>query len=98
MAGAERRRRVGTAVLAALLAVVVAGCGGSDGDAATRRAESEVADKQQALNDARSDLTAKTTAFCTFAATYLTALDRYGDILTATARRPSATSRTPAPT
>jgi len=71
-------------MLAALFAVAISGCGGS-GDAAIRRAESEVADKQQALNDARSDLTAKTTAFCTSSATYLTALDRYGDILNDTA-------------
>lgn len=86
MASAERGRRVGTAVLAALFAVGISGCGGSGGDdAAIRRAESEVADKQQALNEAQSDLTAKTTAFCTSTATYLTALDRYGDILNATA-------------
>lgn len=85
MAGAELRRRVASAGLAALFAFAVAGCGEGGGDTAIRRAESEVADKQQELTDARSDLTAKTSAFCTSTATYLTALDRYGDILTATA-------------
>ncbi|BFU45423.1 peptidoglycan-binding domain-containing protein [Krasilnikovia sp. MM14-A1004] len=86
MAGTERRR-AGAAVLATLFAVTVAGCGGggNDGDAALRRAQSEVADKQQALDAAQTDLSAKTTAFCTSTATYLTALDRYGDILDSTA-------------
>jgi murein L,D-transpeptidase YcbB/YkuD len=85
MAGAERRGRVGAAMLAGLLAVAVCGCGGSGGDAAVRRAESKVADQQQALDEARSDLTGKTTAFCTSTASYLTALDRYGDVLNDTA-------------
>ncbi|GAB1639875.1 peptidoglycan-binding domain-containing protein [Krasilnikovia sp. MM14-A1259] len=87
MAVAERRRRVGPALLAALVAAAVAGCGGGggNGDVAKRRAESEVAEKQKALDEARSDLTAKTTAFCTSTATYLTALDRYGDVLHSTA-------------
>lgn len=86
MAGAERRGRVGAAMLAGLLAVAVCGCGGGGGGgAAIRRAESEVADKQQALDEARSDLTGKTTAFCASTASYLTALDRHGDVLNDTA-------------
>jgi murein L,D-transpeptidase YcbB/YkuD len=38
---------------------------------------------EKALTDAQSEATATTEAFCTSAAGYVTALDRYGDVLTA---------------
>jgi len=71
---------VGVAVL------VLAGCGNSGGgDAKVKLAESRVSDKQKALADAQSQLAAKTDAFCKSSATYITALDRYGDVLHRTA-------------
>lgn len=77
------RRRVlvaGTVVLLAL-----GGCGRGDGDAATRAAQTRVDNKRAALDEARADLAGQVDGFCRGVATYLTALDRYGDILTATA-------------
>ncbi len=70
---------VGVAVL------VVAGCDAGDGSAKVRLAESRVSAKQRALSDAQADLAAKTAAFCGAGATYVTALDRYGDVLNQTA-------------
>ena len=71
---------VGVAVL------VLAGCGNSGGgDAKVKLAESRVSDEQKALADAQSQLAAKTDAFCKSSATYITALDRYGDVLHRTA-------------
>jgi murein L,D-transpeptidase YcbB/YkuD len=75
--------RAACAVCAVTL--VLAGCGGDDGDPSLKRAQSRVTKAQEALADAKAELATRTTEFCTSTATYLTALDRYGDILTATA-------------
>jgi peptidoglycan hydrolase-like protein with peptidoglycan-binding domain len=48
-------------------------------------AEARVATKQKALSDAQSALTAKIKAFCASSQGYITALDRYGDVLNQTA-------------
>lgn len=67
-------------------ALAISGCGGGgSGDANVKLAESRVSQKQKALTDAQADLASKTTAFCKTSATYLTALDRYGDVLHKTA-------------
>jgi len=66
------------------LALALSGCGG-DGDARATVAQNRVENKQQALDEARTDLTTKATGFCRSAATYIGALDRYGDVLTGTA-------------
>ena len=47
--------------------------------------DARVSVKQQALAQARTDAAAAATHFCTTAADYVTAVDRYGDVLTATA-------------
>jgi murein L,D-transpeptidase YcbB/YkuD len=70
---------VGVATLA------LAGCSGGGENAKVKLAESRVADKQKALADAQADLTSKTAAFCKNGAAYITALDRYGDVLHQTA-------------
>jgi peptidoglycan hydrolase-like protein with peptidoglycan-binding domain len=44
-----------------------------------------VENKQQALDEARTDLTTKVDGFCRSATTYIGALDRCGDVLTGTA-------------
>jgi murein L,D-transpeptidase YcbB/YkuD len=74
------------AALAGMTAIALAlsGCGG-DGDARSTVARNRVENKQQALDEARADLKTKTDGFCRSAATYIRALDRYGDVLTATA-------------
>ena len=55
---------------------------------ATRRvtaAQAKVSAKQKALTDAKADLADKSESFCGTAQTYITALDRYGDVLSQTA-------------
>src|SRR3954469_25445886 len=86
------RTIAGVAVAAALVLGGLTGCdsGGTDssGDEATtdlEAAQSEVDSKQEALADAEADFGEKSDAFCSSAETYLTALDRYGDVLTQTA-------------
>lgn len=63
-----------------VVALMLAGCSED-----SERAESRVAKAEEALAEAQADLAARTTEFCTSTATYITALDRYGDVLTATA-------------
>lgn len=76
----------GVLVAGALLALGLAGCdSGGDGSAALEVAEARVAAKEKALEDAKADLTDKSAAFCGASKTYITALDRYGDVLTQTA-------------
>src|SRR5690242_10818545 len=72
-------------VLVAAVTLALAGCGGGDGNAKVKLAESRVSAKEKALTEAKTDLASKTAAFCTSSASYLTALDRYGDVLHRTA-------------
>ena len=78
------RARVVVAVMAACL---VAGCGGApdSGDNAVQAAEAKVASKGKALDDAKASATAATAQFCASSTAYITAVDRYGDILNQTA-------------
>jgi peptidoglycan hydrolase-like protein with peptidoglycan-binding domain len=48
-------------------------------------AQARLTAKEKALTEAQAAATAAGTAFCTTSATYVTAIDRYGDVLTATA-------------
>ncbi|WP_433299982.1 peptidoglycan-binding domain-containing protein [Actinoplanes sp. CA-030573] len=72
-------RRLGVA--GAVLVLALTGCGGRNGDAAA----AEVQKKQEALDQARADLAKAGDEFCGDAKAYVTALDRYGDVLTRTA-------------
>jgi peptidoglycan hydrolase-like protein with peptidoglycan-binding domain len=88
---APRRRSPHTRTLAGLVAGVtllvfaLAGCDSAgDGSSALKVAEARVAAKEQALEQAKADLQDKSAAFCGASATYITALDRYGDLLTQT--------------
>jgi peptidoglycan hydrolase-like protein with peptidoglycan-binding domain len=78
--GAVPRRAVGASVLAAGAALVLAACTGG-----STLADTQVALKQKALDDARTAAASAKTAFCTTAADYITAVDRYGDVLNQTA-------------
>jgi murein L,D-transpeptidase YcbB/YkuD len=69
--------RAGAAVLL-LVAVAAAGCG-ADAD------ERRLTRQQEAIAEARAELAEQVDAFCRAGASYVTALDRYGDIITATA-------------
>ncbi|GIE88706.1 peptidoglycan-binding domain-containing protein [Actinoplanes regularis] len=70
-------------ILVIAVVLAVAGCG--DGDTRVRMAERRLSDKQEALAEARTELAGRADAFCGSGASYLTALDRYGDLLNATA-------------
>ncbi|MEV6304339.1 peptidoglycan-binding domain-containing protein [Actinoplanes sp. NPDC051861] len=65
--------RVRAAILVVLLALTACS------------AEDQTARKREALAEAQAELAARTDAFCTASATYVTALDRYGDLITETA-------------
>ena len=67
------------------VAVVLMACGSDGGDNAVQVAQAQVAAKEKALSAAQSDATAAAAAFCDASTAYVTALDRYGDVLTATA-------------
>lgn len=66
-------------------AVLLVACGSDDGDSAVQVAQAQVASKEKALSTAKADATAATAAFCEASSTYVSSLDRYGDVLTATA-------------
>ena len=67
------------------LLLAVTGCSGDGSEASVKVAQASVRAKEKALASAQSAATAAATQFCTASATYVTAIDRYGDVLTATA-------------
>jgi murein L,D-transpeptidase YcbB/YkuD len=75
--------RAGLPVLAFTVTLAVTGCG--DGDTRVRVAEHRVASKQEALTQARAELAGRIDGFCRSSSSYVTALDRYGDLITDTA-------------
>jgi peptidoglycan hydrolase-like protein with peptidoglycan-binding domain len=66
-------------------AVVLVACGSDGGDNAVQVAQARVATEEKALSAAQADATAATAAVCDASSAYVRALDRYGDMLTATA-------------
>ena len=82
------RRHHGVArALAAVAAVIlgVTACSSGSGEGAVAVAQARVTQKEAALSAAKANATATSTAFCTASQTYITAVDRYGDVLNATA-------------
>ncbi|GGN10425.1 murein L,D-transpeptidase YcbB/YkuD [Actinoplanes campanulatus] len=77
------RARVPILLLGGILAVT--GCGSGDGDARVTVAERQLADAQEALAGAQAELAGQIEAFCRTGSSYVTALDRYGDLITGTA-------------
>lgn len=65
-------------------AITLTACGG-DEDADLKVAEARVAAKEKAVSSARSEADAAAAAFCDASRSYIVALDRYGDVLSATA-------------
>jgi peptidoglycan hydrolase-like protein with peptidoglycan-binding domain len=74
-------RLAGTALVGA---VALGGCGSTDSDTQVERAEAQVAAKQRALSRAETDFKTASSSFCASAETYISALDRYGDVLHST--------------
>ena len=70
---------------AAGLLVALSGCSGDTSETAVAAAQASVSAKEQALAEAESSATAAAEAFCAASADYVTALDRYGDVLSDTA-------------
>jgi peptidoglycan hydrolase-like protein with peptidoglycan-binding domain len=84
--GTDRWTSVVIVLVGAALVPGLAGCGSDgDGSSALKAAETRVAMKEEALAEAKSDLETKSAAFCGASGTYITALDRYGDVLTQSA-------------
>src|SRR6478609_2923101 len=82
--GSEMRTRLTIAWLVTLM-VVLAACSGSDADSSLKRAETRVAVKEKALSAAQSEAASAAAAFCDSSKSYIVALDRYGDVLNASA-------------
>ena len=72
--------------LATVAAVIlgVTACSSGSGEGAVAVAQARVTQKEAALSTAKAEATAASTAFCTASQTYITAVDRYGDVLNAT--------------
>ena len=68
----------------AIATLVLSSCSSTGGNPKVKLAEKHVSDAQRALADAQSNLVAKTNEFCRSSGSYVTALDRYGDVLNQT--------------
>ena len=75
--------RSGAVVWIAVAALALAGCG--DGVSSVDLAQARVSAKEKAVAQAQADLAEASETFCQDSKTYVVALDRYGDILNATA-------------
>src|SRR4029450_3573488 len=84
--GVNHRGRV-TWVLATMTAVVfaVAACSSGSGDETVSVARARGPAKEAALTTAQAEAKAASAAFCGATQAYITAVDRYGDVLNATA-------------
>jgi murein L,D-transpeptidase YcbB/YkuD len=78
-------RAVACLGVGAVLIVVLAGCGSSDGSTPVDDAQTRVSVKEKALTNAKAELKDASAAFCGTSETYITALDQYGDVLHQTA-------------
>ncbi|MFS0701570.1 peptidoglycan-binding protein [Cellulomonas sp. 179-A 4D5 NHS] len=78
------RRATSAAALVAAAALVTSACSAEE-QTPVEQAQAEVTQREEALVEAQADAAAADEEFCTQAATYVTALDRYGDVLHDTA-------------
>ncbi len=81
----DRVRRVVAFSVTGVLLVALSGCSGDPALTPVEAAQAQVTAKEEALATAESEATATAAAFCEASATYITALDRYGDVLNETA-------------
>ena len=73
------------AASAGAVLLALTGCSGEDADASVRGAQLSVTAKEKDLAQAQDAATAAAAKFCTSSTTYVTAVDRYGDVLNETA-------------
>ena len=78
-------RQAAALTAAAAMMLALSGCSSDPEDAAVTAAEVNVSAKEKALADAQAAVAETDAAFCGASADYITALDRYGDILNETA-------------
>jgi peptidoglycan hydrolase-like protein with peptidoglycan-binding domain len=81
----RRWRRVTALAAAGGLLVALSGCSDDPEQTAVEVAQANVSAKEQAVADAEAEAAAAAEAFCAASSDYITALDRYGDVLTQTA-------------
>lgn len=77
------RFRATSVIWVALVAVGLAGCAGDT--SSVERAQAQVTVKEKAVADAEDELDRASAQFCEASETYIVALDRYGDVLNASA-------------
>ncbi len=80
-----RARRVVALGAAAVLVMGLSACSGQDGDTALKAAQVNVTAKQEALAEAQTTAQESAGALCETGQSYVTDIDRYGDLLTQTA-------------
>ena len=80
-----RAHRVVALAAAGVLLATLSGCTDDPELTPLEAAQAQVSAKEEALAAAESEATATAAAFCEASATYITALDRYGDVLNETA-------------
>lgn len=78
------RRRLSLVVVAGVASLVLTACG-DDGDTELNAAQARVTAKEKAVSSARTAADEAAATFCDTSKSYITALDRYGDVLNATA-------------
>ncbi len=77
--------RVMVFMAAGFLLVALSGCSDDSAVSPVEAAQADVTAKEQALADAEAQATSTADAFCEASSSYITALDRYGDLLNETA-------------
>ncbi len=80
----RRPRHFAVAVIGGVL-LALTGCGGDGGDVSLKAAQLAVTSKEKALTEAQDAATKASAEFCADSATYVIAVDRYGDVLNGTA-------------
>jgi peptidoglycan hydrolase-like protein with peptidoglycan-binding domain len=81
----HRAQRLRAFTAAGFLLVALSGCSEDPAVTPVEAAQAEVAAKEKALAEAEAEATAAAAGFCEASSTYITALDRYGDVLNETA-------------
>jgi peptidoglycan hydrolase-like protein with peptidoglycan-binding domain len=71
--------------VAGIVLLALTGCSGDTQDASLKKAQATVTAKEKDLTEAEAAAKAAATGFCTASTTYVAAIDRYGDVLNATA-------------
>src|SRR3954451_17426883 len=82
----KRRPQHRAVAVIGVVSLALTGGSGGDGDASVKAAQLAVTSKQKALTEAQEAAKKASAECCAPSATYVTAVDRYGDVLNGTAR------------